>query len=91
MIEEPPHVFGTHGRQCFTHGLDEGLLGAGAGLPEKVLYLREGFLYRVEIRRVGGQVDELASAPFDEIPNPLWPMGSEVVHHYNLTGLQSGS
>src|SRR5215213_11556606 len=51
--EESPHVIGTHGRQCSTHRLYQGLLGAGADLPEDVLYLREGFLYGIEVRGVG--------------------------------------
>src|SRR5215210_3540829 len=51
-----------------------------------MLDLREGFLYGVEIRRVGRQVDELASPPLDELPYLLRPVSSEVVHHHNLTG-----
>jgi hypothetical protein len=72
--EEPPHVLGTHGCQCLTHRLDQSLLAAGADLPEDVLDLREGFFYRVEVRGVGRQVDELAPPLLDELPYPFWPV-----------------
>src|SRR3712207_1808339 len=48
------------------------------------------FLYRVEVRRVGRQVDELAAPRLDQPPYPLGPVCPEIVHHHNLTGAQGG-
>src|SRR3712207_6477594 len=53
-----------------------------------MLYLRESFLYRVEIRRVGRQVDEKAAPLLDELPYPLGPVSPEVVHNHDLTRAQ---
>src|SRR5215203_4238830 len=60
----------------------------GPDLPQDVLYLREGFLDGVQVRRVGWQVDELASPLFYEIPHPPWPVRSEIVHHHDLPWLE---
>ncbi len=64
---------------------------AGADLSEDALDLRESFLYRVEIRKVGRQVDELAVSIFDQLPYPPGPVGSEVVHYHNATRPEGGS
>ena len=50
-------------------------------MSEGALWLAD--LYRVEIRRVGRQVDELAVSNFDQLPYPPGPVGSEVVHYHN--------
>src|SRR5829696_2704558 len=44
-----------------------------------MLDLREGFLCRVEVRRVGRQVDELAAPRLDQLPYPLGPVCPEGV------------
>jgi hypothetical protein len=56
-----------------------------------MLYLREGSLDGIQVRRVGWQVDELASPLFYEIPHPPWPVRSEIVHHHNLPWLEGRS
>src|SRR3712207_3163707 len=40
---------------------------------------------------LGWQVDELASPRLDELPYPLWPVSPKVVHHRNLTRMESRS
>src|SRR5918994_4673725 len=88
MDEEFTRVFDLHRRQCSTHRLDRGLLGAGCSLSKDVLDLREGFFYGVEIRRVGRQLDELTPSALDELLYPPRAVCSESVHHHYLSRAQ---
>ena len=45
---------------------------------------------RFEIRRVGQQVHQLASAPLDKLFNLLALVGREIVHHHDLARLKRG-
>src|SRR5215210_7830099 len=90
MDEEPTHVFDVYCRQCLTHRFDQGLLGAGRGLPKDVLDLREGFFDGVEIRGVGRQVDEITPSVLDELLYPPRAVRSEPVHHHYLPRAQGG-
>ena len=49
-------------------------MATSARFPEVALELRKGLLYGVEVRRVGRQVDQLASLAFDQFPDPLCPL-----------------
>ena len=51
-----------------------------------LLYLAESFLYRIEIRRVGRQVDQLATPLLDQLPHSGRFVCGEVVHDHHLSG-----
>ena len=54
-------------------------------LPQRVLYLREGLLYGVVVRRVGWQEHDAGSPFLDQLSHPRTPMHREVVHHHDLS------
>src|SRR5215218_8167838 len=71
--------------QRIAHRSDQGLPGAGTALAHQRLHLREGLLDGVVVRRVGRQVQELASTLLDELAHFLPLVGREVVHHHYLS------
>jgi hypothetical protein len=56
-------------------------------VSEGALWLAD--LYGVVVRRVAGKEPQLASSPFDEVPNPFALVHREVVHEHDLTWLQA--
>src|SRR3712207_3884768 len=91
MLEESTGVPGADHRQRQTDRLDQGFFRPGLSFTHEPLDLREGLLNRVEIRRVGWQVDELATSLLDQLSYPLSLVGAQVVHHNHLTLTQCGS
>src|SRR3712207_7773831 len=59
--------------------------------PYTTLFRSKGLLYGVEVRRVGRQVDQLASLALDQLPDPLSLVRAQVVHHHHLAFLQRGT
>src|SRR5215211_7860842 len=84
MTEPPCGVSGGDLGECPLHRLQQGFVGARSELPQDVLYLAEGLLYGVQVRRIGGHEHELGSPLFDELPYPLWPVSPEFVEHHHL-------
>src|SRR5687768_2469582 len=66
------------------HRCQQGFVGSSSKLPQDVLYLGERLLYGVQVRRIGWHEHQLGSSGFDEFPYPLWPVRSQVIHHYHL-------
>ncbi len=75
MLEEATGVSGADRRQRQTDRLDQGFFRPGFSLTHESLDLREGLLNRVEIRRVGWQVEELATSLLDQLSYPLSLVG----------------
>src|SRR5829696_3223885 len=88
MFEEAPGVLGADRRYRCTYCFHQRFLGSGRGLAKEILYLRERLLDRVVVRRVGRQVDELASLLLDELSYPLGSMCPQVIHDHYLPFLQ---
>src|SRR5215213_4443335 len=91
MFEEALRIRNADRMQSFTDKLHECLLAASTRFSQIALELAEGLLYGIEVRRIGRQVDELASPPFDQFFNPLPLVGAQVVHHHYLTPLKRGA
>ena len=88
MLEEPAGVFVGNRRDRYPDGLQQGFATTHLDLAYQVLYLAEGLLYGVEVRRrVGRQLQKLATPPFDELPYALSFVGGQVVHHHHLPPL----
>jgi hypothetical protein len=70
-----PGILGRERLQRPAHRFDQRLAGARPGFAHQPLDLRERLLDGVEVRRVGRQVEDLAAAPLDDLPDPLALMG----------------
>src|SRR3712207_2186790 len=90
VLEESTGVPGGDHRQRPTYRLIQAFFRPGFGFTQEPLDLRESFFYRVEIRRVGRQVDEKAAALFDQLAYTFAFMSAQVVHHNHLTLAQRG-
>src|SRR5215218_8566927 len=84
MFEEALRIRSSDRMESFADDLHKRLLATSARFSQIALELGEGLLYGVEIGRIGRQVDELASLPLDQLPDPLSLVGTQVVHHHNL-------
>src|SRR5204863_9765950 len=62
--------------------------GAGSAGAQGGLDLREGFLDRGEVGRVGRQIPELGAARFDRFPGTLAVVDLQIVDDHDLVGLQ---
>src|SRR5215203_2574627 len=90
MLEETPNIrYGNRGK-CRAYRFYQCLFGPGCGLAKEVLDLGEGLLERVVVRRVRGQVDELAAPGLDELPYSPGSMCSEVIHDHYLSFFEAG-
>ena len=68
MPEETPGVPSRHRVKRPAHRFDQGLAGARLGSPQEPVDLRERPLDRVEVRRVGRKVQQLAATPLYGLP-----------------------
>ena len=57
-------------------------------MSEGALWLAD--LYRIEVRRVGRQVEDLCARSLDQLPYPLALVGGEVVHHHHVPFVEGG-
>src|SRR5215210_5974510 len=71
VLEKAPRVASTDSRERLSHRLHQGLAGSGLDFAQEVLYLGEGFFDRVEVRRVGRQVQQLCSSLLEQCAHPL--------------------
>src|SRR5215210_4657304 len=67
---------------------DELFAGTGTSLLENRLDLREGYLDRIEVRRVRRQEDDASCPRFDQLLNLLTFVGAQIIHDDHLPGLQ---
>src|SRR5215213_10610314 len=88
MLEITSSILNADRRKRFAQHLHQSLPRACSCLAHRTLELAERFFYRVEVRRVGGQVDQLATPPFDQLPHPCRFVGGKIVHDHDLPGLQ---
>ena len=79
MLEVTLSVLGADRRKRFAQYIYQSVLRAGSGFAQHTLDLGESFFYRIEVRRVGRQVDQLATPPFDQLPHLSRFVGGEVV------------
>ncbi len=70
MSEEAACVLLTDRRERTMRVLEEGVERPGLRLLQRVLYLREGLLYGVVVRRVGRQEYDTGASGFDQLPYP---------------------
>src|SRR5215211_262202 len=91
VFEEAAGVRSAHRRQRRSHGFDQRFAGSGLSFSQDPLHLREGLLYRVHVRGVRRQVEQLASRPLDELAYPSPLVGGEIVHDDHLTGREARS
>jgi len=91
VLEEAPSIFGVNRRrQGRSYRFHQSLFAPGRGLAEQVLDLGKRFFYRVVVGGVGRQVDQLlAVVLLDQLPDALWPVGTEIVHHHDLAFAQA--
>src|SRR5215204_1042544 len=85
VLEEPAGIPSAHRRERFAHSLYERLAGARLGSTHESLDLAERLLDGVQVRRVGRQVQQLASPPLEEFPDPSSLVGGEVGHDHDLS------
>lgn len=55
---------------------------------ETLFELRPAFLNGIEVRRVGRQIEQRGPGLLDEFFDPSDLVSSQIVHHYNLAGLE---
>src|SRR5688500_7527847 len=91
MVEEAFGIRSADRTQSFANNVHKRLVATSARFSEVALELTEGLLYGVEVRRVGRQVDQLASLALDQLPYPLSLVRAQVVHHHHLALLQRGT
>jgi hypothetical protein len=85
VLEKATGVLGAERRDRRPDGLKQGFAATRLDLAYQVLYLAEGFLYGVEVRRVGRQVQKLAASPFDELSYPLSFVGLVGLKRLSIT------
>jgi hypothetical protein len=81
MSKETPGILGIDRIQSSAHSLNYYLPGSSLYLSQDALDLGEGFFYRIGIWRVGRQVRKLATRTLDELSDPHYLAGGEVVHN----------
>ena len=59
--------------------------GSLGGLTEQRLELREGHLDRIEIRRIGRQIEELGAGKLDPLSNAIDLVSWQIVHDDDVT------
>ena len=67
MLEVATRILDTERRDRCPYGFDQGLSAAGLGFAYQAFDLAECLLDGVKVRRVGRQVQQLATSPFDEL------------------------
>src|SRR5215217_9055408 len=88
MCKPARRIFGRDGRQCSPYGFHQRLAHACALLAHEGLDLAEGFLYGIQVRRVGGQEHEVCPSCFDELSYPLWPVRPQPISSTTTCPLQ---
>src|SRR5918994_2685632 len=88
VLEEAPSIFGVNRPQGRSYRFHQSLFAPGRSLAEQVLDLGKRFFYGVVVGGVGRQVDQLAVVLLDQLPDALWPVGTEIVHHHDLAFFQ---
>jgi hypothetical protein len=91
MREPAGGILWCDGAECGPDGGAVSLERPRLGTPKERLDLREGFLDRVEVRRVGRQVPELRPTGFDRLTGTVAEVDREVVGDDDLVWLQGGA
>lgn len=88
MAEVVGGILGRNGRERFGESVLESGDRTGLERAQLLFDLCPAFFDRVEVWRVGRQVTERGAGLFDEFPDTVHFMGSQIVHDDQLTGLQ---
>jgi len=91
VLEEAASLLLRNHEERLTQSLDQLLSGVGLVSSQYGLDLRENLFDRNQIRRVGRQVQKLASGLFDEFAHALALMDTEVVKHYTCPPRRLGT
>ena len=86
-----PNVLPRNRLQRSPYRLDECLAGTSCHLLEDRFDLREGFLDRIEVRRVSGLEDDASCPRLDQLPHLLALVGTQVIQYDRLPRLQRRS
>jgi len=71
MLEEASGIPSTDRRERLSYSLYQSLFAPSSYPAQKPLDLGKRFFYRVEVRRVGRQIEQLAASLLDQLPHPL--------------------
>jgi len=74
--------------QSFGDGLIECFLASCLGRAEQLFEFCPGLLDRVEIGRIGWQVEQLGAGFFDPFAHRWSLVRAQVIHHHHVAGLQ---
>src|SRR5215204_6129949 len=89
MLKVAPNLFGTDRRECRTQRFYQSFFCPSPNLAHKPLDLAERLFDRIEVRRVGWQVEKFTAVSLDQFPVAFRFVSREVVHHYDLPRSQS--
>ena len=84
VAEEAAGVLDRDRRQRPVCGFEERPSRPRLRPPQQALDLGEGFLYGVEVRRVGREEQNLGPLLLDQLPHPGASTHGEVIHHHDL-------
>src|SRR3954465_9065865 len=93
MLEECLRILLPDLGDRLTERHDESFVHACPGLANEILLnfeLRKRLLYRIEVRRVGRQVEDPCARSLDQFPHHLALVGGEVVHHHHIPLAEGG-
>src|SRR5215216_3586990 len=89
MLKVAPNLFGTDRRECRTQRFYQSFFCPSPNLAHKPLDLAERLFDRIEVRRVGWQVEKFTAVSLDQFPDAFRFVSREVVHHHDLPRSQS--
>ena len=79
-----------YGVEELADGVPESVAGAGGSASEHRLQLGEHLLDRVQVRRVGRQVEDAGAGGGDRLADACHLVGGKVVHRHDVAGRQAG-
>lgn len=88
MIEPCLCVVWSDHPDGFGDGYFQRFFGSRLGCAKYLFELGPRFLYWVQVRRLGREVEYLRPYVLDQEPHALDLMGTQVIHHYCVTGLE---
>lgn len=88
MSESVGSVGRSDGRDGIFKSFDEVVNGIRSELADTGFNLGEEVFYRIEVRRIGRQVEKLALPGFDKFSDSFVVMDREVIHDDDLVWLE---
>ena len=60
------------------------MAGLSFGCTQHFFQLRPGLFYRIQIRRIGRQIEQLRPSCLNAFPHTLYLVAAEIVHHHHI-------